>query len=151
MEIREWISKIGENKKIEDMQKLGDMLAELIYMTKDSHPEIYEKYKMCIYEIAFGKVLTKEMAEKWVQEMKPMAKWDYDTTTAVKKQYGITDIDDVSFFVVMNMLYSDLSNVLGNGDTPESLEKYITATKDWLQDSDVDKDKLYNYWRYVAK
>ena len=87
MEIREWISKIGENKKIEDMQKLGDMLAEIIYMTKDSHPEIYEKYKMCIYEIAFGKVLTKEMAEKWVQEMKPMAKWDYDTTTAVKKQY----------------------------------------------------------------
>lgn len=151
MEIREWISKIGENKKIEDMQKLGDMLAEIIYMTKDSHPEIYEKYKMCIYEIAFGKVLTKEMAEKWVKDMKPMAKWDYDTTTAVKKQYGITDIDDISFYVVMNMLYSDLSNVLGNGDTPESLEKYITATKDWLNDTDVSSDKLYNYWRYVVK
>ena len=151
MEIREWISKIGENKKIEDMQKLGDMLAEIIYMTKDSHPEIYEKYKMCIYEIAFGKVLTKEMAEKWVQEMKPMAKWDYDTTTAVKKQYWITDINDISFYVVINMLYSDLSNVLGNGDTPESLEKYITATKDWLKDPDVASDKLYNYWRYVVK
>ena len=151
MEIREWISKIGENKKIEDMQKLGDMLAEIIYMTKDSHPEIYEKYKMCIYEIAFGKVLTKEMAEKWVKDMKPMAKWDYDTTTAVKKQYGITDIDDISFYVVMNMLYSDLSNVLGNGDTPESLEKYITATKDWLNDTDVSSDKLYNYWRYLVK
>ena len=53
MKIREYIDKIGENKNPEDMQELGDMLSELIYMTKESHPEIYEKYKMKLYEMAY--------------------------------------------------------------------------------------------------
>ena len=151
MKIREYIEKIGEKKNVEDMKKLGDMLTDIIYDMKDSHPEIYEKYKMKLYEMANGKALTKDMAEEWVKGMKPMAKWDFDTTTAVKKQKGINDIDDVSFYVVMNMLYSDMKNVLGDGETEESLDKYIQATKDWLKDEDIGKDKLYDYWRYVAK
>ena len=53
MKIREYIAKIGENKNVEDMQELGDMLAEIIYMTKESHPELYEKYKMELYEMAY--------------------------------------------------------------------------------------------------
>ena len=151
MKVREYIDKIGENKKPEDMQKLGDMLAEIIYLMKESHHEEYEKYKMKLYEMAYGKVLTKEMAEHWVDDMKPRAKWDYDTTTSVKNQYGINDIDDISFYVVMNMLYSDMSNLLGDGETQESLDNYIQATKDWLKDEDVESNKLYNYWRYVVK
>ena len=79
-----------------------------------------------------------------------MAKWDYGTTSAVKKQYGITNIDDTSFYVVMNMLYSDMNNILGTGDDAESLKKYVNATIDWLNDEDIGKDKLYNYWKYVA-
>ena len=151
MKIREYINKIGEKKNAEDMQKLGDMLADIIYSTKETHPEIYNKYKMCLYEMAYGKVLTKEMAEDWVKDMKPMAKWDFDTTTAVKKQYGINDIDDVSFYVVMNMLYSDMKNLLGDGDSQESVDNYVQATKDWLNDEDIGRDKLYDYWKYVAK
>ena len=151
MKIREYIDKIGENRKPEDMEKLGDMLSELIYMTKESHPDIYNKYKMCLYEMAYGKVLTKEMAEEWVKNMKPMAKWDYETTSAVKKQYGINDIDEISFYVVMNMLYSDMQNLLGDGNSEESLSNYIQATKDWLKDEDIGKDKLYDYWKYVVK
>lgn len=151
MKIREYIDKIGEKKNPEDMEKLGDMLADIIYSTKESHPEIYNKYKMCLYEMAYGKMLTKEMAEEWVKDMKPMAKWDYDITTVVKQQRGINDIDDVSFYVVMNMLYSDMKNLLGDGETEESLNNYIQATIDWLKDEDIGKDKLYDYWRYVAK
>ena len=151
MKIREYIEKIGEKKNVEDMKKLGDMLAEIIYETKESHPDLYSKYKMKLYEMANGKVLTKEMAEDWVKDMKPMAKWDFDTTTVVKSQSGITDIDDISFYVVMNMLYSDMKNVLGDGETEESLDYYIQATKDWLHDEDIGKDKLYDYWKYVVK
>ena len=151
MEIRENIAKIGENKKIEDMQKLGDMLTELICMTKDSHPEIFEKYSMEIYEMAHGKVLTKELAEEWVEDMNPPCKWDFETTSTVRKQHNIMDIDDVSFYVVMNMLYSDMSNVLGDGNSTESLNTYIQATRDWLKDEDIPEHKLYNYWKYVVK
>lgn len=150
MSIRDYIDRIGENKKPEDMNKLGDMLADIIDMTKDSHPEIYEKYKMCLYEMAYGKVLTKEMAEKWVKNMEPPYKWDFETTSSVRKSYGLNDVDDISFYVVMNMLYSDMSNVLGSGDDEESLQKYIQATRSWLNDKDVGKEKLYNYWKYVV-
>ena len=51
----------------------------------------------------------------------------------------------------MNMLYSDMSNVLGTGDTEESLRKYIEATRDWLNDPDAEECKLYNYWKYVVR
>lgn len=141
--IKKYIDKIVENDKPEDMNKLGDMLEEIIYDMKENNPEKFKEYKMKLYEMAYGKVLTKEMAEKWVEEMKPKAKWDYETTSEVKRQYEV-EADDVSFYVVMNMMYSDMSNVLG-----EDVENYVEATKDWLNDIDVGKDKLYNYWKYV--
>ena len=149
MEIRKNINKIGENKKTEDMQKMGDMLADLIYMTKDSHPEIFEKYSIEIYEMANGKVLTEKMAKEWVSEMNPPAKWSMEQTSAVKRQYGISSISDIDFYVVMNMMYSDMSGVLGSGDDSESLNAYVNATKAWLLDEDASPDKLYNYWKYV--
>lgn len=149
-EIREWIDVIGENANPEDMEKLGDILAELICSLKESHPDLYKKYKMCIYEMAYGKVLTREMAEDWVSHMDPPSKWDFDTTSMVKKQHNVNDIDDISFYVVMNMLHSDMSNVLGDGDNASSLMGYIQATKDWLHDKDASDEKLYNYWKYVV-
>lgn len=151
MKVREYITKIGENKNVEDMKILGDMLEGVLYQLKEYDEDTYEKYKMKLYEMAYGKVLTKEMAENWVNKMKPEAKWSYDTTTSVKKQYGIDDIDEISFYVVMNMLYSDMSNVLGDGDTDESLATYIQATRDWLKDEDIKENKLYDYWKYVAR
>ena len=37
--IRKYIEKIGENRNVEDMEKLGDMLSEIIYESKESHPD----------------------------------------------------------------------------------------------------------------
>lgn len=149
--IKEYIDVIVENGKREDMDKLSDMLQKILYKLKEYDYDDFNNYKMELYEMAYGKTLTKEIAEKWVNSMVPSAKWNFETTSAVKKQSAITTIDDVSFYVVMNMLYSDMHNVLGDGNTPESVAKYVEATKDWLNDEDVEKDKLYNYWRYIAK
>ena len=91
------------------------------------------------------------MAEKWVESMTPPYKWSYETTNRVREQKGITDIDDISFYVVMNMLYSDMSDVLGSGDDDISLNTYIEATRDWLDDIDAEENKLYRYWKYVIK
>ena len=148
--IKEYIQTIVDNGKREDMEKLSNMLEDVLYEIKENNHDEYCEYKMELYEMAYGKTLTREEAEKWVNKMVPSGKWPFETTSAVKKQYGITNIDDVSFYVVMNMLYSDMGNVLGTGDDPESLEKYIKATKDWLNDEDVASDKLYNYWKYIA-
>ena len=85
MQINSYIEKIVNNGKPEDMEELSEILEDLMYIVKDYDEECYKKYKMKLYEMAYGKVLTKEMAEDWVKDMKPMAKWDYDTTTEVKK------------------------------------------------------------------
>lgn len=153
MKIRSYIDKIGENKKPEDMQKLGDMLAELIYSTKDSHPEIFEEYKMELYVMAYGRILTDDMKREWVSEMKPMPKWTEEEVKNVVNQYKI-NIPYMSVFVIMNMLYSDMKNVLGNGDDEEGLKKYMQGTDDWYNDEDskVDgEEKLFNYKFYVVK
>lgn len=153
MKIREYISKIGENKKIEDMQELGDMLADIIYNMKESHHELYEKYKMELYIMANGKVLTDDMKREWVKEMKPMAKWTEEEVKSVVSQYGIK-VPYMSAYVILNMLYSDMKNALGSGDDEESLKRYLQATNDWYfdEDSKVDgEEKLFNYKFYVVK
>ena len=149
--IKEYIETIVENGKREDMDELSGMLQDVLHKLKEYDHEEYNDYKMRLYEMAYGETITREMAEKWVNSMVPSGKWNFETTSLVKKQNGITTIDDVSFYVVMNMLYSDMSNVLGSGDDPESIARYIQATKDWLNDEDIGPNKLYKYWRYVAK
>ena len=150
--IRKYIEKIGENRKPEDMEKLGDMLSEIIYSTKESHPELYRKYKIELYEMAYGKVLTDELKEKWVSEMKPNAKWTKEQVSSVASQYGIR-VPMMSAYVIMNMLYSDMSNALGTGDEEESLKRYLQATNDWYFDEDAtntEEAKLYNYYKYIV-
>lgn len=153
MKIREYIEKIGENRNIEDMQKLGDMLAEIIYKTKESHPELYEKYKTKLYVMAYGKVLTDDMKREWVEEMKPKAKWTEEEVKAVVSQYGVK-VPYMSAYVIINMLYSDMKSVFGDGDNEESLQRYLQGTNDWYFDEDAKVDgeeKLFNYKMYVVK
>lgn len=149
--IKEYIEAIVANGKAEDMDRLSEMLQDTLYEIKDYNYDEFCDYKMELYEMAYGKTITREMAENWVNSMRPSAKWDFETTSAVKKKYNLATIDDISFYVVMNMLYSDMHNILGDGDDEEGVIRYIEATKDWLNDEDIGKDKLYNYWKYVAK
>ena len=147
--IRKYIEKIGENKKPEDMEKLGDMLADIIEAMKDSHPEMYEKYKMCLYTMAYGYVLTEDMAKEIVHNMKPYGEhWNIETTTAVKNNAGISDISDVDFYTVMNKTYNDNKDTVENfADTDErQLEMYISLTKDFVLDPDAKKGKVFKYF-----
>ena len=151
--IREYIAVIGDNRNPEDMEKLGDMLAEIIYMLKESHPDLYEKYKMCLYTMAYGKVLTDDMKREWVEEMQPRAKWTEEEVKSVANQYRIK-VPYMSAYVIMNMLYSDMQNAFGSGDDEESLNRYLQGTNDWYFDSDAKVDgeeKLFNYKMYVVK
>ena len=143
MHIKENIEKITSSGTREDMEHLADIFRSVLFKLKDLDEECFNKFKMEIHEIANGKIITREMAEEWVNSMKPAGKWDFETTSLVKKQYNITDIDDISFYIVMNMLYSDMSNIFGNGETNDSISRYIQGTRDWLGDPDVSKNKLY--------
>lgn len=144
--IRKYIEKIGENRNIEDMDKLGDMLSEIIYSTKESHPEIYKKYKLELYEMAYGKKINEEMAENWVKEMQPIGvHWTIEEITNAMQNLGY-NFDKVDFFVVANMMYNDYYDLV-----KENEELALKLAKDWLEDEDAKQDKLYCYWKYIIK
>ena len=142
--IRKYIEKIGENRNIEDMNKLGDMLEEIIYKTKEAHPELYKKYKSKLYEMAYGKVVNEEMAEKWVKEMQPVGlHWTMEETTNAMQSLGY-NMNKVDFFIVANMMYNDYYDLVKDDETLA-----LKLAKDWLNDKDAKEDKLYQYWKYI--
>ena len=148
---RKYLERIVENGTKSDMKCLADLMVMSMDRLKELDEEMYKKIEMKMYEMAYGKNLTEEMAEKWVSKMIPRAKWTYEETTNVLKQYDL-DIKPISFYVIMNMLYSDMKNLLGDGESEESISNYITAAKDWYFDDDVENgdEKLYDYWKYIA-
>lgn len=151
--IKEYISKIVENGKTEDMEKLSNMLDNTIEDLKELEPEKFNKYKMSLYEMANGKTLTDEKKDEWVKSMKPLAKWTKEEVESVVNQYGLK-VPVSSAYVIMNMLYSDLKQALGTGDDEESLKRYLQSTNDWYFDEDAEntqEEKLYNYYKYIVK
>lgn len=143
--IHKYIEKIVDNGNNEDMQELSEMLEELMYKLKENDPKCYHKYKMKLYELAYGKVLNEDMAIGWVESMQPEAKWTIEETSDVKRQYGLNDISEIDFYVVLNMMYSDYHKIIG-----DNLDMYVKMTTAWLNDSDVADGKLYNYKMYVV-
>ncbi|MBO7614772.1 MAG: hypothetical protein J6T15_03655 [Bacilli bacterium] len=144
--LKQYIDKIGESKDTSKMERLGDMLEELIYDLKESHPDIYEGYKQELYELAYGKKLTKEMAKEWVSEMKPVGEhWTMEQTTNAMTGLGY-NFEGVDFYVVSNMMYNDYNDLV-----VENEELALRLAKDWLNDEDAKDDKLYCYWKNIVK
>ena len=144
--IRKYIDKIGETKDAAKMEILGDMLEELIYDLKETHHEKYEKYKSELYELAYGKKISEEMAKKWVDEMKPVGEhWTKEQTTIAMNNLEY-DFNAVDFYVVANMMYNDYNDLVKDNE-----ELALKLTHDWLSDEDAKEDKLYCYWKYIVK
>ena len=153
MDIEEYIEKIVDNGKIEDMQELSDMLEDTMEIIKDYDKDCYKDFKMKLYEMAYGKVLTDEMKREWVKKMRPMSKWTEEEVKDIVNQYGF-EVPYMSAFVILNMLYSDMKSAFGDGNDEESLKRYLRATNDWYFDEDAKVDgeeKLFNYKMYIVE
>lgn len=144
-QIKEYLKKIIDNSKAEEMYKIEDLFCDMMAYLKEYNANMYQDIKRELYTIANGKIITLELAEKWVSEMRPLAKWTKAETDSILKQKGL-QVNDVDFYVVMNMMYSDFHNTLD-----DDIDKYILLSVDFLEDEDVNKDKLYNYYYYIVK
>ena len=71
MDIEEYIEKIIDNGKIEDMQSLSEMLEDTMEIIKDYDKDCYKDFEMKLYKIAYGSHLNRTMAEKIVNKMQP--------------------------------------------------------------------------------
>lgn len=153
MDIEEYIEKIVDNGKIEDMQELSDMLEDTMEIIKDYDEKCYKDFEMKLYEMAYGKKLTDNMKREWVKKMRPMSKWTEEEVKNIVSQYGF-EVPYMSAFVILNMLYSDMKSAFGDGNDEESLKRYLRGTSDWYFDEDAKVDgeeKLFNYKMYIVK
>lgn len=150
---REYIKKIMENVdeySKEDVYKMVDKYGCLMEKTmdhlKDCDEKLYDEIECSLYVMANGKVISKEMAKKWVASMKPYEEhWDLESVKEVIKSNSL-DVDPVEFYVVLNMMFNDYYKVIG-----DDLEMYIKLSKAWLKDEDARKDKLFEYWQYISE
>ena len=139
----------NDNKKMEDLR---DVLEDTIFYIKDVDEDTYNKIECDLYEIAVGKVLDENMAKEWVNNMKPKAKWNLNDTDNIIQQYN-SSLPRIPAYVIMNMLFSDFSDVLGEEMTDEVINRYVRAAEDWYYDEDAEQTedaKLYCYWRNIV-
>ena len=147
MDIEEYIEKIVDNGKIEDMQELSDMLEDTMEIIKDYDKECYKEFEMKLYEMAYGSYLNKSMAEEIVNKMRPYGqRWSYEETRNLQEQRGIKDIDPIEFFVVMNSAYNDYKDIFS-----EDIEGYIRFTIDFIKDEDAKEGKVFAYFTQIVE
>lgn len=144
--IKKYIDKIVENGKQEDMDKLSEILVEIIYKMKEPHHELYKHYKDCLYEMAEGKVVSEEMAHEWVEDMKPIGEhWTMEETTNAMNSLGYKD-REIDFYVTSNMIYNDYYDLVKDNE-----ELALKMAHSWINDTDAKEDKLYCYYKHIIK
>ena len=103
MDIEEYIERIVDNGKIEDMETLSDLLEDTLEIIKDYDKECYKEMEMKLYKMAYGNHLNKSMAEEIVHKMRPFGeRFNLEETRNLQRQRGINDIDEYEFYVVLN-------------------------------------------------
>jgi len=147
LDIEEYIEKIVDNGKIEDMQELSDMLEDTMEIIKDYDKECYKDFEMKLYKMAYGSHLNKSMAEEIVHKMRPYGeRFSFEETKNLQRQRGINDIDECEFYVVINSAYNDYKDLF-NEDT----ESYIRFTIDFIKDEDAKEGKVFTYFTQVVE
>ena len=147
MDIEEYIEKIVDNGKIEDMQELSDMLEDTMEIIKDYDKECYKDFEMKLYKMAYGSHLNKSMAQDIVHKMRPFGeRWSYEEAESIQRQRGINDIDIPSFYTVLNSAYNDYKDIFS-----EDIEGYIRFTIDFIKDEDAKEGKIFKYFTEIVK
>lgn len=140
---KHYLEKIDFNHHKYDIIDIIDML--MCEVAEDA-PELHEHIEGLLYEHAYGKVISSDIAHKWVNSMKPVGEyWNLEETTQAMHSLGYT-LDDLSFYVVSNMMYNDYHDLVASDDMLA-----LRLAKDWLDDEDAKDCKLYEYWKHVIK
>ena len=147
MDIEEYIEKIVENGKIEDMEELSDMLEITLEIVKNYDKECYKDLEMKLYKMAYGSHLNKKMAEKIVDKMRPYGmRWNFEETRNMLRQRGLNNIDENEFFTVINSGYNDYKNLFN-----EDVESYIRFAIDFIEDEDAKQGKVFKYFTQIVE
>lgn len=141
MNYKEYIEEIVATNDKDKMHKLQCLMVKAFEELDD------EEMDLKLYELAKGKYLNHEMAEKIIRKMKPYSmKWTFEQTDAVRNQKGYSDIRPVDFWIVMNMAYNDYFELF-----KDELEDYVDYTRMFIKDEDATPYKVYEYFMNIPK
>ena len=139
------IEKIIQSNDIMKMKMLTKIMNEMLDYLEEHDEEEYAKFELDIYETANGKKISEDIAINWVESMKPYGmKWTMEETTRAMKDKN-WNLDPVDFFVVANMMFNDYNDII-----LDNVDLALNMARNWLKDSDVRDNKLYNYYKYVV-
>lgn len=145
--IKKYIDKIGENRNIEDMNKLGDILSNAIYDIKEYDYTKYKKYKNKLMGMAYNYKFDEEMAQEIVKNMQPLGEyWDINTINQVKNKYNI-NTDLYEFYVVMNAMANDYGEIINKDD----VDTYVKLSLAFINDEDAVEHKVWKYFTKLVK
>ena len=137
--MRKYLDRIVELGKKEDMNCLGDMLIDLLYMLKETDYNKFKKYKNKIVGMAYNYTLDEELAYEIVEDMKPRGEyWDKETVISVVG--NMPNINEI--YVVMNSLANDYGNII----PLEDVDTYVKMTNAWINDPDAKPNKVWHYF-----
>lgn len=147
MQIKECLERIVEKGRSEDMYVLSDILDKSVEKLKECDTEWYKEVKTKLYVMAYGEHFSESMAEDIINSMKPYGmKWELEETKEVQKQYGLTNIDAIEFWLVMNSAYNDYRELLD-----DNMDMYVKYVKSFINDDDAVKNKVWIYFNTIAK
>ena len=145
MDIEEYIEKIVDNGRIEDMETLSDLLEDTLEIIKDYDEECYKEMEMKLYKMAFGDSLNFEFAKKITSKMRPYGeKFSLEQSRDIQNKYGINTINDIDFYTVVNSAFNDYRDLFG-----DDIEMYAMYTKDFIEDEDAKPNKVFLYFTQI--
>lgn len=137
--MREYLDRIVNNGKKEDMDCLGDILIDSLYDLKETNYGKFKKYETKIKGMAYNYQIDKELAHEIVEDMKPLGEyWSMETVASVIG--GNHRVEDM--YVVMNSLVNDYQNVVSRDDA----ETYVNMADAWIDDVDGKENKIWWYF-----
>lgn len=147
MDIEEIIQRIVDNGRVEDMETLSDILEDTMEEIEKYDRECYDKYIMELYKMAYGNILSKQMAQDIVMKMRPYGeRWNIEETQRMQQEYGLDNIRKEDFYVVINSAYNDYNDIF-----KDNIEMLIKYTIDFIDDEDAKKDKVFLYYTTIPE
>lgn len=148
MNLRKTYEKFKNDPKgIKIMEGSVKIFDELLEDLKESHPEKYKEIDEKLYVLANGYHFNDSMLEEILSGMinddgTKAPKWTVNETTQVARSNGIVfnKFNEYDWNYVMNMIYSDYCEVLGDNVT-----SYVKMAHKFLNDKDAPEGKALKY------
>lgn len=145
--IKKYIQKIADDGNIQEMEDLSDILDEVIMDIYNYDKKKAEKYEMELYRMAYGDILSKEMAEEIIFKMQPYGqRWSLEEIRRIQNQYGLESIREVDFWIVMNAAYNDFRDIFD-----DNVDLYVKYTRDFIEDEDAKEGKVFLYFINIPR